>query len=93
MLQWDLVMCNSNPGGTGFEGMKGSRRAAEAQHCLRALMAIVEGTASVTTDSPGLTGLAKELRLRTIKRAYEKLLLKPSNSGRKQDFGDASTMR
>jgi hypothetical protein len=24
VLQLDLVMCNSHPGGTGFEGMKGS---------------------------------------------------------------------
>jgi hypothetical protein len=32
LLQWDLVMCKGHPGGTGFEGMKGSRRAAEAQH-------------------------------------------------------------
>jgi hypothetical protein len=23
MLQWDLVMCKSHPGGTDFEGMKG----------------------------------------------------------------------
>jgi hypothetical protein len=31
----DLVMCESYPGGTGFEGMKGSHRAAEARHCER----------------------------------------------------------
>ena len=30
MLQLDLVMCKSQSGGTGFEDMKGSRRAAEA---------------------------------------------------------------
>lgn len=28
-----LVMCKSHPGGTGFEGVKGSWRAAEAGHC------------------------------------------------------------
>jgi hypothetical protein len=30
LLQQDLVMCKGHPGGTGFEGMKGSHRAAEA---------------------------------------------------------------
>jgi hypothetical protein len=32
VLWLDLVMCKSYPGGTSFEGMKGSRRAAEARH-------------------------------------------------------------
>ena len=31
MLQWDLIMCKSHPGDTGFEGMKGSCRASEAE--------------------------------------------------------------
>jgi hypothetical protein len=30
-------MCKSYPGSTGFEGMKGSCRAAEAWHCERPL--------------------------------------------------------
>lgn len=34
MLQLDLVMCKK-PGGTGFESMKASRRAAEAWHSER----------------------------------------------------------
>jgi hypothetical protein len=38
-------------------------------------------------------GHAKEVRLGTMKRAYERLLVKPSYSGRQQCFGDASTMR
>mgnify|MGYP007098670415 CR=1 FL=1 len=29
VLQWDLVMFKSHPGGTGFEGMKELSRAAE----------------------------------------------------------------
>jgi hypothetical protein len=33
-------MCKSHPGGTGFEGMKGSCRAAEAQHCDRPLVKV-----------------------------------------------------
>ena len=52
-------MCKSYPGGTGFEGMKGSRRAAEAQHCERPWKAIGEGTASVAIDGPGLKGSCK----------------------------------
>jgi hypothetical protein len=38
-------------------------------------------------------GHAKELRLGTMKRDYERLLMKPSYSGRQQYFGDAITMR
>jgi hypothetical protein len=38
-------------------------------------------------------GHAKEMRLGTMKKAYERLLVKPSYSGRQQHFGDASTMR
>jgi hypothetical protein len=56
LLQWDLVMCKGHPGGTSFEGMKGSRRAAKSQHCERPWKAIGEGTASVAIDSPGLKG-------------------------------------
>ena len=59
MLQWDLVMCKSHPGGTGFEGIKGSHRAAEAQHCDRPMKAIGEGAASVAIDGPGLKGPCK----------------------------------
>ena len=57
MLQWDLVMCKSHPGGTGFEGMKGSRRASEAQHCERTWKAIGEGAASVGIDGPRTEGV------------------------------------
>ena len=54
-------MCKSHPGGTGFGGMKGSRRAAEAWHCERPWKAIDEGAASVATDGPGLKGSYKEI--------------------------------
>jgi hypothetical protein len=54
-------MCKGHPGGTGFEGVKGSHRATEAQHrttearhCERPLKAIGEGAASVEVDGPGL---------------------------------------
>ena len=33
LLQQDLVICKGHPGGTGFEGMKGSRKAAEDRYC------------------------------------------------------------
>ena len=49
------------PGGTGFEGMKGSCRAVEARHCKRPWKAIGEGTASVAIDGPGLKGSCKEV--------------------------------
>jgi hypothetical protein len=93
VLQWDLVMCKSHSGGTGFEGMKGSCKAAETRHCERPGKAIGEGAASVAIDVSGLKGSCKGFELSTMKRAYERLLLKPSYSGRQQHFGDASTMR
>ena len=54
MLWLDLVICKSYPGGIGFEGMKGSHRAAEAGHCERPSKAIGEGEASVVIDGPRL---------------------------------------
>ena len=73
--------------------MKGSRRAAEAWHYERPWKDIGEGAASVAIDGPGLKGSCKGFELSTMKRAYERLLLKPSYSGRQQHFGDASTWR
>ena len=63
LLQWDLVMFKSNPGGTGFEGMKESCRAAEAQHCERPWKAIGEGAASVAIEGPGLKGSCSVLEM------------------------------
>jgi hypothetical protein len=54
MFQRDLVMCRNHPSGTGFEGMKGSRRAAKTRHCERPWKAVGEGAASVAIDGPGL---------------------------------------
>jgi hypothetical protein len=64
LLQRDLVMCKDHPGGTGFEGMKGSRRAAEARHCERPWKAIIgEGEASVAIHCPGLKGSCSVLEM------------------------------
>ena len=51
-------MCKSHPGGTGIEGMKGSRKTAEAQH-FEKWKASGEGAASVAIDGPGLKGSCK----------------------------------
>ena len=59
MLQQDLVICKGHAGGTGFKGMKGSRRAAEARHCERPWKAIGEGAVSVAIDGLGLKGSCK----------------------------------
>ena len=85
-------MRKNHPGGTGFEGMKGSWEEAEAGHCERPWKAIGEGAASAAVDSPGLKGSCKKLRFGTMKRAYERLLMKPSCSGRPQYIGDVSTI-
>jgi hypothetical protein len=79
MFQMDLVMNKNYSGGTGFEGMKGSWRAAEAWNCERPGKAIGEG-ASVVVGS-GLKESCKKLKLGTMKRDYERLLVKPSCSG------------
>jgi hypothetical protein len=63
LLQWDLIMCKGHPGGTGFEGMKGSRRAAEALYCERPWKAIGEGAASVAIDGPRLKGSCSVLEM------------------------------
>ena len=63
MLQWDLVLCKSHPGGTGFESMKESYRAAEAQHCERPWKAIGESAASVAINGPELKGPCSVLEM------------------------------
>ena len=52
-------MCKNHLGGTSFEGMKESWRAAEAWHCERPWKAIGESTASAAVDGPGLKGSCK----------------------------------
>ena len=52
-------MSKSYPGGIGFEGMKRSRRVAEARHCERPWKVIGEGTAWVAINGPGLKGSCK----------------------------------
>jgi hypothetical protein len=54
-------MCTNYPGATGFEGMKGSRRAAEAWHWDRLGNDIGESAASVAIKGPGLKGSGKEV--------------------------------
>jgi hypothetical protein len=56
-MQLDLLMYKYLLGGTGFEGMKGSWRAAEARHCERPGKAVGEGAASDAVDGPGLEWL------------------------------------
>ena len=63
LLQWDLVICKGHPGGTGFEGMKGSRKAAEVRYYERPWKAIGEGAASVAIDGPGLKGSCSVLEM------------------------------
>jgi hypothetical protein len=63
VLWMNLIMCKSYPGGTGFEGMKGSCRAAEAPHCERPWKAIGEAAASVVIEGPGLKGSCSVLEM------------------------------
>jgi hypothetical protein len=56
-------MYKSHPGGTGFEGMKGSCRAAEVRHCERPWKVIGEGASSVAIDGPGLKGSCSILEM------------------------------
>ena len=61
MLQMYLVMSKSNPGGTGFESMKGSWRTAKAWNCEKPGKAMGDGAALVVVDSIGLKGSCKEI--------------------------------
>jgi hypothetical protein len=54
-------MCKNHPGGSGFEGMKGSWRAAETWHHESPGKDIGEGAASIAVDGPGLKGSCKEV--------------------------------
>ena len=54
-------MCKNHPGGTGFEGMQGSWRAAEAWHCERPWKATGEGAALVVVVGLGLKVSFKEI--------------------------------
>jgi hypothetical protein len=54
-------MCKNHPGGTGFEGIKGSLRTAEVLHCERSGKDFGEGAASDSFDSLGLKGSCKEV--------------------------------
>ena len=55
---------------------------------------IGEGAASVAVEGPGLKWSCKKLRLGTIRRAYERLLVnvQPSCSKELQHFEDTSTI-
>ena len=80
----------SHPGGSGFEGIKGSWRAAEVWHCERPGEAIGGGAASVAVEDPGLKGgMQKKLRFGTMKRAYESAT---QLQQRNPHSGDAGTM-
>ena len=65
-----------------------SWRVAEAWHCERPWKTIGAGAASVAVAGSGLRS-HKYLRLGTMKRAYERLLVKSSCIGRLQHIGNA----
>jgi hypothetical protein len=59
LLQLYLVISKSHPDDSGFEGMKGSSRTAEAWHCERLWKAIGEGAVPVAKEGPRLKGSCK----------------------------------
>ena len=56
-----IATCKNHPGGTYFEGMKGSWRMPETQHCERPGKAIGEGAASTDVDGCGQKESCKEV--------------------------------
>ena len=54
-------MYKSHTGGIGFEGMKGSWKAAEASYCESSGEVIGEEAVSVVVEGPGLEGSCKEV--------------------------------
>lgn len=62
MLQLDLVKHKNHPGGTVFEGIKWSWRAAEAWQHEKPGEATGENIASVAVEVQGLNGSWKEVK-------------------------------
>jgi hypothetical protein len=93
VLHWDLVMCKSHPGGTGFEGIRGHEEQLRLGTVRGHARSLVNVQPQLQLMAQDRRGHAKELRLGTRKNAYERLLVKSSYSKRQQCFGDASTMR
>ena len=62
VLAVKLGSVKSHPGGPGFEGMKGSWRAAEAWHCERPGVGFGEEASSVSIRSVGLKGSWREFK-------------------------------
>ena len=89
MMKLDLDMYKTHADGTGFTGMRGSWRAAEACHYESPRKTNGESAASVAVDSPRLK--RSKLRLETMKN-YERLLVKPSCRKRFQKIGGTNTM-
>ena len=88
-------MCKSHLGGTGFEGMKESWRAAETLGTVRG------HRRPLVKVQPQLQLMAQYLKESCLgaeachheERAYERLLVKPNYSRSQQCFGDASAIR
>ena len=70
-----LGICKSHPDGTGFEGMKGSWRTADAWYCESPGEATGKGAASVADEGSGLKGSSKEDEAWHHEEAYERLLV------------------
>ena len=74
LTQLDLVGFKNHQGGTCFEDMNRTWKAAEDLHCERPGKAIGEGTASVAVDSPGLKRSWKEHEVWCYKENLQKRL-------------------
>ena len=79
-------MFKNHLGGTDFDSMKGSWRAAEAWHCERPGKDIGKDAASVATGSPGLHRSCK-VEVWHHEGSVQGLLLKPSCNKRSQHIG------
>jgi hypothetical protein len=92
-----LLLASGNvchPGGTGFEGMKEPWRAIEGWHCERKGRPLVKVQLKLQVIIQNWKGHAKKLRFGTMKRDFERLLVKvqSSCSRRPQHIGDANTI-
>jgi hypothetical protein len=93
VLWLDFVMCKCYPGVTGLKAWRGHTEQLMLGTVRSHGRPLVKVESQLQLMAQDWRGHAKELRLGTMKRAYERLLLKPSYSWRQQCFGDASTMR
>jgi len=92
MLQLLLIRYKSLPSDMILKGLRGHEQHLSLRIVRGHRRLLVKVQPQLQLTDQDWRGYAKDLRIGTIKRAYERLLVRPSCSIRTQCIGDASTM-